>query len=410
MNISKQRLILYFPYVGVGGVPVLFLRLSEFISSKGIYDVCIVDYKDGYMSCNYNKKSNITLIEYNDSENIYFQETDIVVFQSMPLRNIPTNLIFCNENKIIYWTLHPYNMFHAARLLKTFKNKLLYGLARLFVRHLVHSSEIKTVKQMNKSRAIFFMDGENLSQTERLLDVTVTDPIYMPLIIDGINNTRQNHDFSKDEIRCAWVGRIADFKVHILVYTLIKLDKIVKNTGVQISFEVVGTGEYLTYLLDRVSCLKNIDIIYTDYIAPKDFSEFLKNIDVGFGMGTSALDFAMYGVPTVLLDGSYEEIKEGYKFGWLYDTENYTLAKLDRHSFEIGNDSLQLMMGELNDNYQEFCLRSINYVENNYNPLDNVDKFLSLVGSSNLKYGDIDNKLFSMKFAHKVLGLKKYGE
>ena len=71
------------------------------------------------------------------------------------------------------------------------------------------------------------MDGENLTKTKELLDIKINNPLYLPLIIDNIENIKENYMPNDDMLNCIWLGRIGDFKVHILLYTLKKLNAIV---------------------------------------------------------------------------------------------------------------------------------------------------------------------------------------
>ena len=49
MNIeNKQKIIFFFPYYQVSGVPVLFIRFAKALSKKG-RKILIVDFEDGYM-------------------------------------------------------------------------------------------------------------------------------------------------------------------------------------------------------------------------------------------------------------------------------------------------------------------------------------------------------------------------
>ena len=58
----------------------------------------------------------------------------------------------------------------------------------------------------------------------------------------------------------------------------------------------------------------------------KNLINLLNNsVDLSFAMGTSALDSAKIGIPTVLVDYSFKKIKN-YKFRWIFDTQNFDLA------------------------------------------------------------------------------------
>ena len=99
-----ENIIFYFPYKGIGGVSDLFIKLSELLSDK--YNTYLIDYDDGAMSTN-NKKS--SLLSVNSSKP--FPKNSIVVFQSLLPWNIINHENFDDSIKVLFWNLHPYNLY-----------------------------------------------------------------------------------------------------------------------------------------------------------------------------------------------------------------------------------------------------------------------------------------------------------
>lgn len=410
MSSTKKNLYFFFPYRGVGGVPVLFLRLANHLSNINLYNISLIDYTDGYMAKNYDKSKDVELVKYETNEMINFKDNDIVVFQSMPLWGMPSNLNFSKKTKLIYWNLHPYNMFgYASGISKYFKNRFIQNIVTIGFRYFIYFYDKKAVQIFNDKKSIYFMDSENYIKTKELLDIEISNPLYLPLVIDDIDNIKQNYIPNHDILNCIWIGRIGDFKVYILLYTLQQLNKIAKNYRKSIVFNIVGTGEYLDYLHKQTNSLTHIEIKYIDYIAPQDLKEFLTDIDIGFAMGTAALDFAKYGLPTVLLDFAYEEITQDYKFDWLFNTQDFTLG---RQITDIlcakNNTSLENIIVSLEDNYPKVSQKSFEYIKNNFDVTTNADKFILLIEKSNLVYDDLDKIFFDMNIFHKFIGARKY--
>ena len=50
---AKPHLYFIFPYRGIGGVPVLFLRVGEYLAKHELAMVHFVDYSDGAMALFY---------------------------------------------------------------------------------------------------------------------------------------------------------------------------------------------------------------------------------------------------------------------------------------------------------------------------------------------------------------------
>ena len=89
----KKSITFFFPYYELSGVPVLFLNLAEFISSHFNYDVYIIDYKDGYMARNREKKSKVKLIEFENGNFISISDTILVMQAILPYAIRPELLI-----------------------------------------------------------------------------------------------------------------------------------------------------------------------------------------------------------------------------------------------------------------------------------------------------------------------------
>ena len=102
----KKSITFFFPYYDVSGVPVLFLNLAEFIASHYNYHVYIIDYKDGYMARNREKKSKVKLIEFENGNFISVLDT-ILVMQAILPYAIRPELLISKNTKVFFWNLYP---------------------------------------------------------------------------------------------------------------------------------------------------------------------------------------------------------------------------------------------------------------------------------------------------------------
>ena len=78
----------------------------------------------------------------------------------------------------------------------------------------------------------------------------------------------------------------------------------------------------------HIKKLKNISIELIDYISPGEIENFLllNEIDILMAMGTSALEGARLGIPTILLDIAYNEVRDGYNYQWINERDGFTLG------------------------------------------------------------------------------------
>ena len=396
-----KKLYFFFPFKGIGGVPIVFLDVAEKIAQITQYDVFIIDYKDGYMNSNLSEEK-VKKIFYSPHEKITFDESSVVIFQSLPLWMIPESLRFNSRTKIIFWNLHPYNLTSYLLKFDKFHISFLKSFIIRFLKNFLMKSEVRTLELFDNHHSIAFMDGENLRQSSLLKKIT--NHLLIPI---ATSSPSRMSDGNKKAavIRCVWIGRIVDFKYHILLYTLQRLDSYSIEHSVQIKFYIVGTGDHLP-LLSKLAQKLSIEICFVDHIPQAEFPLFLDNIDIGFAMGKSALDIAKHNVPTILLDYSYKKIKKDYNYRWLYEISDYNLGEeVNSALFIKGNSSLEDMMFSLsNPTESDHGIYCMDFVLNNFNIDVVASRFVHFINRSSLYYCMIPNELHSIPFMLKTLG------
>src|SRR5215469_15466463 len=98
-----------FPYRGIGGVPVLFMRIARRLASSDEHDVSVVDFPDGAMA-NSIVGQKITLIPYNQDSEVVIPAYSIIVFLSLNPWAIWLNLQIPDSVRLFFWNCHPFNL------------------------------------------------------------------------------------------------------------------------------------------------------------------------------------------------------------------------------------------------------------------------------------------------------------
>jgi hypothetical protein len=104
-------------------------------------------------------------------------------------------------------------------------------------------------------------------------------------------------------------------------------------------------------------------------------------------MGTSALDGAKLGLPTVVIDASYNIFPESYKYRWIYEADEYGLGKMIEleQGYEGGIHSMDMLLNSISLAWAEVSKKSQSYVKNNYNVCNVVDMLIKAKDTSNLR-------------------------
>jgi hypothetical protein len=394
---KKIKVYFCFPFRGIGGCSLLFLRLAEELQTGGLCDTYLVDYSDGYMSL-FRKQNLCNFLEYKDDGKALIPDDAIAVFQSTAPWSIYPGLSFCENTKILYWNCHPFN------LIPTFPGLRMQMLRNYFIASLILKSALlyyalrmrKFLMFIHERGAIVFMDKPNLVTTEKYLGVKIINPIFLPIpALDPSAVQPILKDRKINVINIVWLGRIVDFKYFILKHALIELNRIQHLVKVPIVVTIVGTGDYIGKLNKLTSELKNIQFNYVEHISPDFLDDFLLSQNILLGMGTSALEGAKLGVPTILLDPSYKDVSQNYHFKWIYNSIGYSLGSFDTDThYRSRNDSLFLLLNEVMTDYNNVSCKTISYYNGSHSMKLVSKKFIDTALKSSCTYGELNEKSF----------------
>lgn len=386
-----------FPYRGVGGVSLLFLRVADYLQCNGLAQCHLVDYADGFMA-RHISNSGVHLELYEDEgATVPIPNGAIAVFQSMTPWSIFPGIRPDAGARIFFWNCYPFNL---VPFLPGLRRQMQHSdvLSRLVLGTLLrgYRNKIrKLIALLLSKRALVFMDTTNLQTTERYLGVTVSDPVFVPIPVQG-NSSNQlvatQRDFSR-QLRVVWVGRVVDFKFYTLHRALIELNRLQPSLGLSVTVTIVGSGDYREQLEAEATKLANLECTFIDHIPPQDLDDFVvQNADLLIAMGTSALDGARLGVPTLLLDVAHAPVSADYVFAWLYERKGFTLGDVVcAEHFVPGNDSLTQRIRELIDDFPRVSAMSRNYTQQNHDLAHVAGKLLQAISSSNCTYGDLND-------------------
>lgn len=381
------KILLYFPYRKVGGVSILFSRLAAALADN--QNVFLVDFNDGYMGKNL--PVNVHLIDFEHVDQ--YPDKSILVLQSLPPWNLVDIEKFPPETRIFFWNLHPQNLY--PNIFSTLSSNRIYALVARFLLPLSYLRRKKmrsVVKFLNEKNAITFMDGENYDQTCSYYPGISIRRNLLPILtsVNQLSIKKEN-----GPMQCCWVGRVVDFKVHILIHLAKRLDNAVSKLGA-IKLSIIGEGEMLPFFKNHVRDIKSIQIEYLPELSVDQLDKYIRTeVDVMFAMGTSALEGASRAVPTFLLDYSYKPINFLYKFRYLYEVEHYSLAEMIRKESHCeSSSSLENKLIEIIEGEAKVGLCCYQYWSENHSPASVCRNFIKQILSSEATIGDMKKREF----------------
>ncbi len=406
MNSGISSITFFFPYIEVSGVPVLFRRMAEYIAARYGIHTYVVDYSDGYMGRTLDRHSGASLIPFQDGEPVTIPADTVLILQAVLPYTMRPELQISASTRVVFWTLHPSNLIQTVIPLpwfRDFQSRHLwfhrFGNALLFPGLTERLRDL--VVQMAENNAILFMDGVNFEHTTIFLGADVGDPVFVPVACDDVAQNKKL-SFGADidpsfPLSITWLGRLADFKIHILVYTLKRLSVYAQQTGRPIRFHVIGDGPDAALVRELDIEHDAFQVVWAGVLTGQDLDDYLvEETDVLIAMGTSALEGAKLGVPTILVDLAYGvmDVAKDYKYRWLFQSEGYVLgAFLSDKSFEQGNRTLESMVESLPEQYADLSAMTYLYCAENHFISAVSQTFLDTINQATFHYGDMDPKL-----------------
>ena len=400
----NKDICFYFPYYEDSGVPVLFYRIANKIAKDySEIQISVIDYEGGAMWRNLANLSNIQKIKFEDGVKVSPPDDSILVIQPVVPYYWPEELVLKDNHRIFCWNLHPQNLtpsflpFPYLRELQ-YTHFWVYKTASFFFPTIKNRLQ-DFVKTMIYNNGLVFMDKTNLDFTRKYLFLDIKKRHFLPVPAGPLNSTmikRKSEDFNS-LVRFGWIGRLCDFKSHILVYSIQKLNELKSHfEGRKFEFHIIGNGPFETYIKENVKNCNSISIHFHGGIPHDQIDEFLVNkIDILMAMGTSALEGAKLGIPTFLLDLSLKKINKDYVFRMLFNTQEYDLGHfVNANDFIEKNSSLYDLLNEIFERYEDYAKKTLDYFLKNHE-IDSIkDLFIKHVNNSTLNFGMLDKKIF----------------
>lgn len=403
MGANLPSVTFFFPYRQISGVPVLFLRMARHLSSRHGIDTRVIDYADGYMARTLREAdSSVTILPFQDGAPLAVPPDTLLVMQSILPYTIRPELRVDRATRVVFWTLYHLNLIQTIIPLPWFRHvQTRYRwFHALFTDTLMLSLKRRLqalVRTMSDHRALFFMDGSTLKFTEERLDVAIRHPIYLPLACEDVpeNRKRPSRIERQGPLHVCWVGRIADFKTPILVHVIRRLSEFARRDRMAILFHVVGEGPDEAVIRSLNVEHDRFQIIHAGVKAGRMLDDYLlEKIDVLAAMGTSALEGARLGIPTILLDASYGPVGDGYRFRWLFESEEYGLGDIiGATHYEKGNPSLERIIDALCTDYGSLSAKTFEYCRRNHFISSVAERFLTLQEEASFRYGDFQPQI-----------------
>jgi hypothetical protein len=370
-----QTLVFYFPYNGVGGVPVLFLRLINYLKVK--YHIILVDNEKGYMARN--KPPGVKVITPKSLPSI--PEKSILITQTCPPWRI-VNLDKVNKKvKLFFWHLFPDNLnpeLISNRYWFPFKNLI----SRLRKKKLSTFIKIalnkKSLAVMDHSCQEKMNEKFNLKLKFPLLKICTNYPTYKP----------KNKLIDKKIINCCYFGRVEDYKTYAIRHLM---DRLNLFNNLKIHFTIIGSGRDIEPVKKYAIDINFIHPIkFTGEIKSSDIDEYLIHQDIVFAMGTSILEAMKLGIPSFIMDYDFKDFDLKQKYTLMHKSNKLNFGSLITSKNAESKDSLNQSLKDIINNYNKISSESFKFWRDNFSAKNTHDDFIKILSEVELTIADIE--------------------
>jgi hypothetical protein len=228
----------------------------------------------------------------------------------------------------------------------------------------------KLVKHSVDGNGLLFIDKYAWEENERILETSIANPAFLPIPVEVPRcNLWKQKENPCNELSFSYVGRAANWKIYPIRKVLKDISVLFPDNNQKISFHIVTDNAevFMKQIADIDE--RSVRIFFRENLSQKELSDFLlENSCLHFAMGTSALDGAKLGIPTVLLDFSFDEFPDNYLYNFLYSTEGNSVGTWIKNKTVLQGYTIRELLGFVKNKERiaELSDLSYSYVKNNH--------------------------------------------
>lgn len=231
-----------------------------------------------------------------------------------------------SDSKIFFWSVFPDDFINVFKIRNSIRetsfsnrNPLSYYLTK------------KLLRKLMAGNSAFFMDEIHIAVVQKYglggnLNVTHLLPIPVEIPMSDLNTGFKSID--RDIIHITYIGRAERWKILPFIKLLYDINDLKLDQGFKINVITDYSSKFIAEIDQLGITTGRIQIEYHEGLYGKGLYEFLvNNSHFVFTMGTSLLDSASLGIPTVVLDPCYKIPIETNIYRFLFEENGYCLGR-----------------------------------------------------------------------------------
>lgn len=297
---------------------------------------------------------------------------------SIPLPSI--DVIHCYTSDMLllgFWLKNEF--FHGARIIAGFYHPRQYYVSVYGGKTWLEKLYSRIFSEFPEQN-LLFMDEPVKQSHEKLFGRTLAQSILLPLPVEIKPVSLPREQVKPNKI--VSIGRLVSFKMYAA--NVIQTISVLNRQGYDFEYHVYGSGPLLPNLQKQVADLQAEKYIFFHGEIPyHQFSSVVADAHVFIGMGTSLIEAASLGVPSLV---AIESVTQPVTYGLFHRTGNYEIGEQLPGQPEISLRDSLLEIAALNlTAYHEECRLSREHTD--YFSIENVmGKYYQFVAAADKDY------------------------
>jgi len=370
-----------------GGTGSIIINIAKVLSFNKL-KIKIFDDEKGWLS-NSLLELNIPFdkILINNRKSIedyscYLQKDDILILFTGNLLN--ALVLFRNANcRVLVWEVFYPLVF---RLI----NRKIFP-----IRWISSIIEVDLFKKLLKNNVFYFIDNFGLNAVEKRTKLKISPNKILPIPIIIKDNIKNKKVIDNNLLKITYIGRSVNWKM----YPLLKIieDIIELNFVKKINIIIISSNTKIVidFIKENYPILPLKYFTFYENVPYDQIQSILRNSDLHFAMGTAAIDGAILGIPTIVIDACYKKMPANYRYRWIYQMKTFGLGAVlsgNENVFE-GELSMENILNGIFDNYQYHSINSYNYAKEFYDAEKIVMKIFEYYKDNNFKFFYLSNSI-----------------
>lgn len=384
MTSSKlKKYLLINPGLHPGGSNLLFARAMLRVHQRHGCELVLVDYAGGATWRLWAEAgATFSFIEYDVRGRHLLPKADLILMGLLGAKILESNFDVSPVSRLLTWCTAPQDPFKFLPPAYFFNNST-WATKKAFARIFFpsHRRRIADYLTLGAHRGgVVFMDAHCHEVNEDLFGPGIPESIIpictgIPAIGPRLSTAGTGKAY--------WVGRITDFKTE----PFIAMTKALLRPGSPIKeVVVIGDGADLLAAKER---LCGLAVTWLGYVEPEKLdAELFAHADLAYGHATALLEAAKLGIPSLLVDGTYERVDDdSLRAEWLHRCPVGYVGRITQVNEMIGRKVAECM-AELSESADRLASADYRRWQEAHHPDAVADRLAEVIASGNYTVRD----------------------